>query len=493
MEQALLNLTKEIQGLKTNQTLLLEKVEAYQRETSHEIRQLKAKSSNPGLSQTYDSENESESSFKPSVLSTSPSQSSRFSTSYTGASSATAKRTENVEKQLYNHRIVLTTYPGQVGVSPIPMKWGSADPSIRGPIVVSRHPDSIKLRNAVGAHGGSYSVYRALSIAMRELDPDHKPDLYNTEPVFKFGPHKSWNDPNQIVSLDPFGADIGELFKGQLKKGLDIRPTIAITRAHMRLAEIEDEVKRGLLKVDGKIVCSDAGELMVTKGAIEPVWWLPGVARRFGVEESTLRRALFEDTGGMYPELITRPDLKVFLPPIGGLSIYIFGNPAFLSDPSKKLTVRVHDECNGSAQEGGVGLIVYFRKEGRALGEVTKYLVYNARKRAEGGDTAALYFKRTENVAGVKDMRFQGTMPDVLHYLGITKIDRMISMSNMKYDAIVGSGIKIIERIPIPDGMLPPDSQVEIDAKVASGYFSHNQVVLDLESVKGRAWEDVEH
>jgi hypothetical protein len=39
--------------------------------------------------------------------------------------------------------------------------------------------------------------------------------------------------------------------------------------------------------------------------------------------ESILRRALFEDTGGMYPELITRPDIKVFLPPIGGLTVYI--------------------------------------------------------------------------------------------------------------------------------------------------------------------------
>ena len=100
--------------------------------------------------------------------------------------------------------------------------------------------------------------------------------------------------------------------------------------------------------------------------------------------------------------------MKIFLPPIGGLSIYIFGNPAFISDPSNKLTVRVHDECNGSdvfesdictcrpyliygtaecvrqAQNGGVGLIVYLRKECRALGEVTKYLVYNARKLAEG-------------------------------------------------------------------------------------------------------------
>jgi hypothetical protein len=39
--------------------------------------------------------------------------------------------------------------------------------------------------------------------------------------------------------------------------------------------------------------------------------------------ELLLRRALFEDTGGMYPELITRPDIKVFLPPIGNLTVYI--------------------------------------------------------------------------------------------------------------------------------------------------------------------------
>lgn len=42
-------------------------------------------------------------------------------------------------------------------------------------------------------------------------------------------------------------------------------------------------------------------------------------------------------------------------------------------------------------------------------------------------------------------------MPDILHWLGITKIDRMLSMSNMKYDAIVEQGIPIHERVPIPD------------------------------------------
>ena len=49
----------------------------------------------------------------------------------------------------------------------------------------------------------------------------------------------------------------------------------------------------------------------------------------------------------MYPELMTRTDLKVFMPPIGGLTIYMFGDPAAITDPTKKLAVRVHDECNG--------------------------------------------------------------------------------------------------------------------------------------------------
>ena len=60
-----------------------------------------------------------------------------------------------------------------------------------------------------------------------------------------------------------------------------------------------------------------------------------------------------------------------------------------------------------------------------------RYLVYNLRKR--GGDSADKYFKSTELIAGVKDMRFQALMPDVLHWLGITKIDNMVSMSDM-YD-----------------------------------------------------------
>jgi len=250
------------------------------------------------------------------------------------------------------------------------------------------------------------------------------------------------------------------------------------------------------------------------KIAIEPVWHLPSLAVRFGLSETVLRQSLFEQTGGMYPDLVARTDLEVFLPPIGGLTIYVFGNVDTIPDESKPLTVRVHDECNGSdvfgsdictcrpylfhgieecvqaAQKGGAGVIVYNRKEGRALGEVTKFMVYNARKRQQGGDTAQQYFKRTEDIAGTQDMRFQELMPDPLHWLGITKIDRFISMSNMKYDAVVESGIKIVERVDIPEELIPCDAHVEIDAKVFAGYFpgaKKAKTYEELQNTVGRA------
>ena len=69
-------------------------------------------------------------------------------------------------------------------------------------------------------------------------------------------------------------------------------------------------------------------------------------------------------------------------------------------------------------------------------------------------------------------MRFQELMPDVLHWLGIERIDQLVSMSNMKYGPIVKSGIAVVERMPIPDELIPPDAGVEMDAKKAAGYFA---------------------
>lgn len=43
--------------------------------------------------------------------------------------------------------------------------------------------------------------------------------------------------------------------------------------------------------------------------------------------------------------------------------------------------------------------------------------------------------------------------------------------------------------------MIPPDSRVEVDAKIAAGYFSSRKQVGEEDLVKtvGRAWEETEH
>jgi GTP cyclohydrolase II len=316
------------------------------------------------------------------------------------------------------------------------------------------------------------------------------------------------------VSLDPWGALVATEFKEYLAQGIDIRPTIAITRAHINMPELSLAISEGRLKADNSILFSN-GDVVVTKAAIEPVWYLPGIARRFGTDESKLRQGLFEHTGGMFPELITRHDIDVFLPPIGSITLYMFGDLAAISDESRELAVRVHDECNGSdvfgsdictcrpylvhgievcietAMKGGAGVIVYNRKEGRGLGEVTKFLVYNARKRQEGGDRAETYFTRTECIAGVHDMRFQELMPDALHWLGIKRINRLVSMSNIKYDAIVRSGIVVDKQVSLPDDLIPTDAKVEMDAKKAAGYFTPDPTPTadELAKAKGRNLE----
>ena len=408
--------------------------------------------------------------------------------------------------------IRLTSHPGQGTASAPALLWGAPDPQVRGPVVGSTGNRS--QRNVIGTHSGSYGVYRALAVAAGNLQRLHRADLTNTSPTDPIGPYPQWGEPGKMVSIDPWGASVQTVFADHLERGYDIRPTIAVTKAHIHLPEIKQALAFGRLQVDGKHLLEDSSA-SVTKVAVEPVWWLPGVAARFKVSEEQLRRALFEETGGMYPELVTRSDLEVFLPPIGGQTLYVFGDIRDLANPQVTLTARVHDECNGSdvfgsdictcrpylthaieecirgAQQGGVGLIAYSRKEGRALGEVTKFLVYNARKRQVGGDRADKYFLRTECVAGVQDMRFQELMPDVLHWLGITKIHRLVSMSNDKYDAITGSGIEVGERVKIPDELIPADAKVEMEAKVAAGYYTDGRVPTnaDLALVQGRGLE----
>jgi GTP cyclohydrolase II len=293
---------------------------------------------------------------------------------------------------------------------------------------------------------------------------------------------RRWDD---IATMDPMGMTA-------------TRPTISATRANMVFPEIHDNLVR-----DGKIVNKHDGSIKLIKAAIDYVWNVPMVAERIGQDESEMRAALYKYTK---QEAVKDPKNKAYLPPLGGCTVYFFGDPSLLSDPKTEVSVRCHDSCCGSdvfgtdictcrpylayaiqagvecAQRGGVGVIVYYQKEGRSLGEVTKYRVYNARKAQEGGDTPDKYFYVTESIAGIRDARFQEMMPDPLLWLGITKIDILLSMSNEKYDAMVGCGIQIMERVPLPDSFVPDGASIEIMAKVASGYKAQEEVT-DVQSI----------
>jgi hypothetical protein len=228
-------------------------------------------------------------------------------------------------------KIVLTSHPGGHGPKPIAIRWGARDPMERGPLVGTvTNPEQ---RNVIGTHAGAYSLYRALAVAAGSLDPLRKPDLTDTSPTSAIGPHAPWFNPERIVSLDPFGAVVADAFQPYFEQGYDIRPTIAVTRAHIRVPELEHAMADGRLTPDGHLLTAK-GDVVVTKAAIEPVWYLPEIAKRFGCDEATLRRTLFEHTAGMFPELVTRPDLEVFLPPIGGLTIYMFGEVQTIADPT---------------------------------------------------------------------------------------------------------------------------------------------------------------
>lgn len=143
---------------------------------------------------------------------------------------------------------------------------------------------------------------------MGTLSPTHKPDYSLTEPPVEIAPQPSWSVPGKIVSLDPWGHLVPQVFKAQIDgtagdaggAGLDIRPSISVTKAHIKLSEFDEASKPelGRMVIDGKVVIKSAPlmkadgtqsdawpgvEITVSKAAIDPVWYLPGVAERFGM------------------------------------------------------------------------------------------------------------------------------------------------------------------------------------------------------------------
>jgi len=286
---------------------------------------------------------------------------------------------------------------------------------------------------------------------------DHKPFLWN-----------------QITTINPYGL-------------WSQHPSISCVRAKLDLRKEFNSVR------DGNVV--DAEEnIHCLKIAIQYSWDIHRLCKKLDIPEMRFRNIFYENTKNLD---FLKFSKNIYLPQVPGVSIFAFGDIKKLKHiEDTEVTLRVHDACLNSdcfrgtictcapylfwsiqkavetAQRGGVGLIFYFKKEGRSLGEVIKFRVYSARKAQEGGDTSETYFDKTSEIAGIEDIRFQELMPDPLLWMGINKIDHLYSMSNVKYDALVAAGIKVHHRYDLPKEYISAEACVEIDAKIKSGYFS---------------------
>jgi NAD(P)-dependent dehydrogenase (short-subunit alcohol dehydrogenase family) len=152
-------------------------------------------------------------------------------------------------------------------------------------------------RNVIGAHGGPYALYRALAVSSGALNPIARPDLSNTAPAVEIGPFPQWCEPGRIVSLDPWGHRVAQDFQDEIAGGIDIRPTIAVTKARLTIPEFA-AAGQNWIEIDGGVARSNS-DIAVTKIAVDPVWHLPGIAERFNTGEDKLRRVLDVNVAGL--------------------------------------------------------------------------------------------------------------------------------------------------------------------------------------------------
>ena len=132
--------------------------------------------------------------------------------------------------------IRLTSHPGHRAPGRFPIPWGAPTARERGPVIATvnaarrpqRHRRAWRLLFALPRAG--HLVRRA------ESDRAARPHQHHRRSV-EIGPHPQWGEAGKIVSLDPWGHRVAQDFAREIAEGVDIRPTIAITKARLTLPE----------------------------------------------------------------------------------------------------------------------------------------------------------------------------------------------------------------------------------------------------------------
>jgi 3,4-dihydroxy 2-butanone 4-phosphate synthase/GTP cyclohydrolase II len=131
------------------------------------------------------------------------------------------------------------------------------------------------------------------------------------------------------------------------------------------------------------------------------------------------------------------------------------------SDQDEVVNVRVHSECMTGDVFGSLrcdcgeqlhsaletfgregGLLIYLRQEGRGIGLVNKLKAYNLQD--DGLDTV----KANLELGFHADERDYAPAVEVLQELGVKKI-RLFTNNPEKVEAFDGTGIEVLERVPI--------------------------------------------
>jgi len=254
-------------------------------------------------------------------------------------------------------------------------------------------------------------------------------------------PHTDWFGENVPVSFDPFGA---------APSNTETPPSISITPAQLRWLALSHALEHGWLEADGEIL-EATGQLNVTRIEISAVWYLPGMANRLQVEEAQLRQALYQATDGLFPDLITRPEVTVFLPPLPPTVVDILGSAQALRRGQGPLTVHIDNQreasvsddttqagwiqaleaCIETAQFGGVGVMV--------------------------GLAPCTVPDRSPIAAPGSGLGWQlAVVLDVLRWLGVSRIDQFLSLNYDDSDQLTRAGIEIVQQVvTAADGEFP--------------------------------------
>ena len=174
--------------------------------------------------------------------------------------------------------IRLTSHPGSRGPARFPLRWGAPTVAERGPVIATVNAGAH--RNAIGAHGGSYSIYRALAISSGAMDPSARPDFQDTSPVCEIGLTSMGRSRQDRSSLPwpPFRQDFGHL----IAEGIAIAPRSQPKPLTFRT---QGAIAAGRLTVDNESCTRPATCRHANRH--RSVWWLPVVAERFEVTERT--------------------------------------------------------------------------------------------------------------------------------------------------------------------------------------------------------------